>query len=46
MRVRMREGENKILFLVLQSCYSAILKVELHYSSIAKKFAILEFRIL
>jgi len=26
--------------------YSAILKVELHYSSIAKKFAILEFRIL
>ena len=32
---------NKILFLVLELCYSAILKVELHCSSIAKKFAIL-----
>ena len=45
-RVRMREGENKILFLVLQLCYSAILKIEFHCNSIAKKFAILEFRIL
>ena len=47
-RVRMREDswENKILFLVLQLCYSTILKVELHCSSIAKNFAILEFRIL
>ena len=45
-RVRMREGENKILFLVLQLCYSAILSLELYCNSIAKFFAILEFRIL
>ena len=44
-RIRMREDswENKILFLVLQLCYSVILNVELHFSSIAKKFAILTF---
>ena len=37
-RVRMRENswENKILFLVLQLWYIAILKVELHCSSFAK----------
>ena len=44
-RVRMREDswENKILFLVLQLCYSAILKVKLHCSSIVIKFSILAF---
>ena len=35
----------KILLLFLQYCYSAILKIELHCSSIAKKFAILGFSI-
>ena len=47
-KVRERESENvnkKILY-VLELCYSAILPLELHCSSIAKKFAILEFRVL
>ena len=36
---------NKKLIFSLEFCYSAILKVELHCSSIAKKFAILGFSI-
>ena len=36
---------NKKLIFSLELCYSAILKVELHCSSIAKKFAILGFSI-
>ena len=36
---------NKKLIFSLELCHSAILKVELHCSSIAKKFAILEFSI-
>ena len=44
-KVRERESENvnkKILY-VLELCYSAILPLELHCSSIAKKFAIFGF---
>ena len=37
-----RERYNKILVFLLELCYSAILKIELHYSTIAKKFAIVE----
>ena len=43
---QMREKRNKIIFLFLQYCYIAILHVELHCSSIAKKFAIRGFTIL
>ena len=41
-----REPWNKKLIFSLELCYSAILKIELHCSSIAKKFAILGFGIL
>ena len=37
---QMREKMNKIMFLFLQLCYSAILHVELHCSTIANIFAI------
>ena len=37
---------NKILLFFYNTCYSAILCLELHCSSIAKKFAILLFIIL
>ena len=37
---------NKIVYLVLELCYSANLPLELHCSSIAKKIAILAFSIL
>ena len=38
-RVRMRENkENKIMFLVLQLSYSAILHLESHYSTIVFLF--------
>ena len=37
---QMREKRNKIIFLFLQLCYSAILHVELHCSTIANFFAI------
>ena len=40
-----RESD-KILLFFYNTCYSAILCIELHCSSIAKKFAILLFRIL
>ena len=36
-------GKRRIIFFFLQYCYSAILKVELQCSSIAKNFAILGF---
>ena len=42
-------GEKGIInffFFFLQYCYNAIIPLELHCSSIAKKFAILEFRVL
>ena len=35
---QMREKRNKIMFLFLQLCYSAILHVKLHYSAIANFF--------
>ena len=40
-------GENKIkiLLLFLEYCYSAIPKIELHYSKYCKKFIILAFSI-
>ena len=38
-------GGLKILLLFLQYCYSAILKIELHYSKYCKKFTILAFSI-
>ena len=44
-KVREKESENvnkKILY-VLELCYSVILLLELHCSSIAKKFAIFGF---
>ena len=37
---------NKKILYVLELCYSAILKVELHCSSIVKIFVILRFSIL
>ena len=37
---QMREKRNKIMFLFLQLCYSAILHVKLHYSAIANFFVI------
>ena len=37
---------NKICIYVLEYCYSKILKLELYYSTIAKKFAIVGFTIL
>ena len=47
MRDRTEEREsNKILLFFYNTCYSAILCLELHCSSIAKKFAILLFSIL
>ena len=46
MRDRIEEREsNKILLFFYNTCYSAILYLELHCSSIAKKFAILLFSI-
>ena len=41
-----KRESNKILLLFYNTCYSAILNIELHCSSIAKKFAILLFSIL
>ena len=38
-------GKRRIIFFFLQYCYSAVLSLELHCSSIAKKFAILGFNI-
>ena len=44
MRERERERERiKYYYLSLELCYSAILKVELYYTTIAKIFAILGF---
>ena len=40
------ERVDKILFFFYNTCYSAILCLELHHSSIAKKFTILLFTIL
>ena len=40
-----RDGDKIIFFFFLQYCYSAILPLELHCSSIAKKFAIPGFTI-
>ena len=41
-----KRESNKILLLFYNTCYSAILNIELHCSSIAKKFVILLFSIL
>ena len=46
MRDRDEGVRDKILIFFLQYYYSAILSLELHCSSIAKKFAILAFTIL
>ena len=41
--LKRRRESIKSYYFVLELCYSAILKVELHNSTIAKKFAIVEF---
>ena len=46
MRDRGERESDKILLFFYNTCYSAILCLELHCSSIAKRFAILLFRIL
>ena len=45
LRLKRRRESIKNYYFGLELCYSAILKVELHCSTIAKKFAIVEFYI-
>ena len=42
-RLKWRRESIKNYYFVLELCYSAILNVELHCSTIAKKFAIVDF---